>query len=103
MINDDSKEAYEEVLEDLKNIKAKFDLLKRTGKSQNYIKGEAKVFQKEIKFIKAEIRQLRAENKETARKINIIEDELENESKSESGETETDTYLSMDGLFSCDL
>ena len=38
VIKDNLKEAFEEVLEDLKNIKVELDLLKRTVKFENYKK-----------------------------------------------------------------
>lgn len=89
-----TKEGYEEMVEELKNIKAEVDLLKRTVKSQNYIKEEAKVFQKSINIIKNEILQIKTEMKETAKKLKMMEDEIE----SESGENEfEEDYDNEDG------
>ena len=62
-----TKEAYNKLVEDLKNIKAEVDLLKRTVKSQNFIKEEAKAFQKLINTIKNEINQITSEMKETVK------------------------------------
>ena len=43
LTRDDSKEAHNEVIEDINNLKAEVDLLKRTVQSLSYIKEEAKV------------------------------------------------------------
>jgi hypothetical protein len=97
-----TKEAYEKLVEDMKNIKAEVDLLKRTVKSQNYIREEAKAFQKSINTIKNEIHQIKAEIKETTNKIRMIEEDMESESEPEVDETEEDDTIPMDGFFSCE-
>ena len=59
LTRDNSKEVYTEVIEDVKNLKAEVDLLKKTVKSLSYIKEEAKEVKKEIKRVKEEISQLK--------------------------------------------
>ena len=72
----------------MKNLKAEVDLLKKTVKSLSYIKEEAKVVKEEIKMVKEKISQLKAENLKMAKKISMIEEDLESESESEGGEDE---------------
>ena len=72
-----SKEAYNELIEDMKNIKAEVDYLKNKINSLSYIKEEAKVVQKAIRIGKEEICQIKAENIETAKKISMLEEDME--------------------------
>ena len=83
----------------MKNIKAEVDLLKRFVKSQNYIREEAKAFQKSINTIKKEIHQIKAEIKETTNKIRMIEEDMKSESEPDVDETEEDDTIPMDGFF----
>ena len=46
------KKTHNAVIQDMKNLKAEVDLLKRTVQSLIYIKEEAKVDIKELKFVK---------------------------------------------------
>ena len=102
LTRDNSKEVYTEVIEDVKNLKAEVELLKKTVKSQAYIKEEAKIVMKEIKRVKEEISQLKAENLKTEKKISMIEEDLQSQSESEGGEDEAQEKASFNGNFSCE-
>lgn len=102
LTRDNSKEVYTEVIEEVKNLKAEVDLLKKTVKSLSHIKEEAKGVKEEIKMVKEKISQLKAENLKMAKKISMIEEDLESESESEGGEDEAQENVSFDGIFSCE-
>ena len=56
IVKDQSKGEVDELVEDIKNIKAELDILKNTVKSLSQIKEEGKVIKKSIHDLKADIK-----------------------------------------------
>ena len=76
--------------EDVKNLKAKMDVLKNTIKSLVSIKQEGKKLQKDLHNMKEEIKILKIGYKETEEKLKALEEELEEESDEETEELNRD-------------
>ena len=78
------KDLYDEIVEDIKNIKAEVDLLKNTVKSLNEIKKEGKLKKKSIEAPKKDIDKIQAENIQISKKVSMIEDDMESETDENS-------------------
>ena len=87
------KKAHSAVIQDMKNLKAEVDLLKRTVQSLIYIQEEAKVDIKEPKLVKIEVKQQKTDNLKIEQNIQIMEEDLDDEFESESDENEAHKIL----------
>ena len=91
------------MFEDVKNLKAEVNLLKNTVKSFSGLKQEGKVIMKSINVLKEDIKQIRAENYQIARKVDLIEEEMEadTDDESEIDETENNGEIELEVNLPC--
>jgi archaellum component FlaC len=90
VIKDQNQKGLDDMFEDVKNLKAEVDLLKNAVKSLGGIKQEGKAIMKSINILKEDIKQIKIENVQLARKVNTIEEEMEADADDESEDDETD-------------
>ena len=103
-VKDQSKRVVDELVEDMKNIKAEMDMLKNKVKSLNQIKQEGKVIKKSIHELKADIQKIKAENLQMSQKIGQLEEEMETDTYEQSENDETESHSTGElELLSCEF
>ena len=85
------KEHFNEVVEDMKNIKAELDHLKNTVKTLSEINKEGKLIKKSIDVLKADIVKIKAANLQISKKVKMIEADMESETDENFDSDETET------------
>ena len=104
IVKDQSKGEVDELVEDMKNIKAELDILKNTVKSLSQIKEEGKVIKKSIHDLKADIKNIKAENLQMSRKIGQLEEEMETDTDDQSENDEAGSHsIGELELLSCEF
>ena len=97
-----SKEVFDDIVENMKNIRAEVDLLKKTVKSLCEIKNEGKWIMKSIDVLKDEIDKIKAENIKITNKVNLIAEEMESETDENSDGDESELHDKVElELLSC--
>ena len=87
-----SKEVIDDIVENIKNIKAEVDLLKKTVKSLSEIKKERKRIKKSIEVSKEGIDKIKSENIKITNKFNLIGEEFESKTDENSDGDESEQH-----------
>ena len=97
------KDVHDDILEDMKNLKAEVDLIKKTVQSLSEIKKEGKIIKKSIEALKKDINDIKAENIKISKKVSTIEEDMESETdeNSDADEIESHDETEIRELLSC--